>query len=426
LDGLFTQEDLVYVCLGGNQAWDWNDPDPAFGFDDFAVYDVALSPAQIAKIIADKTAADPIAVPDLVYFNDFSSTEGLTIVGGQGSFETSTDNNFAQYYQNRPNGVTYRQHYLTMPSSVFSSINSSSTGISIGMWVNGTLAHGSNFYWSPLFCALDQAPVNGSTEWTMFYGGANGYLRYNMNEYTGGWCDFTGAQNDNPGHDNDSNPINELSSVWLDDNNWHYYTVTLTNAESGKAIVYVDGVKQQSWTADFRGLFNTISNLGYVCLGGCQYGNNPDADAAFAFDDFAVYNKALTAEEIAEIIADKNYTPTYAYSVKASYGGNTKTLASGTGESGTSVTVAYPRYILDGTTLYEAAAINNKYSKTFTLSSDNQEEVITYNTSTIPDVYYYAEAEDVLSGATSDRVDASNGKLGGRQKSNSTYPKIRR
>ena len=43
ISGLFTNgADLKYICLGGNQAWDWGDNDPGFWFDDFAVYDKAL------------------------------------------------------------------------------------------------------------------------------------------------------------------------------------------------------------------------------------------------------------------------------------------------------------------------------------------------------------------------------------------------
>ncbi len=32
-----------YITLGGNQAFDWGDPDPGFMFDDFAVYNKELS-----------------------------------------------------------------------------------------------------------------------------------------------------------------------------------------------------------------------------------------------------------------------------------------------------------------------------------------------------------------------------------------------
>jgi hypothetical protein len=45
---------LKYICLGGNQSNNYADPDPAFGFDDFAVYDVALSKTQIDQIRANK------------------------------------------------------------------------------------------------------------------------------------------------------------------------------------------------------------------------------------------------------------------------------------------------------------------------------------------------------------------------------------
>lgn len=54
--GLFTNgADLKYICLGGNQAWNWGDNDAGFMFDDIAVYDKVLNEAQIKKIITDKT-----------------------------------------------------------------------------------------------------------------------------------------------------------------------------------------------------------------------------------------------------------------------------------------------------------------------------------------------------------------------------------
>jgi hypothetical protein len=41
---------LTHVCLGGNQAWSWGDPDPGFWFDDFAMYNYELSEADILRI----------------------------------------------------------------------------------------------------------------------------------------------------------------------------------------------------------------------------------------------------------------------------------------------------------------------------------------------------------------------------------------
>jgi hypothetical protein len=61
--GIFTNgADLTYICLGGNQAWNWNDPDPAYLFDKVKIYSDALTGEQIsalyqnpAKVSAGKT-----------------------------------------------------------------------------------------------------------------------------------------------------------------------------------------------------------------------------------------------------------------------------------------------------------------------------------------------------------------------------------
>jgi hypothetical protein len=44
--------DLKYICLGGNQAWDWGDNDPGFAFDDICCFNVALSAAQIKALMS--------------------------------------------------------------------------------------------------------------------------------------------------------------------------------------------------------------------------------------------------------------------------------------------------------------------------------------------------------------------------------------
>jgi hypothetical protein len=55
IKGLFSNgADLKYICLGGNQAWNWGDPDPGFMFDDITIYNVELSAEQITMIIAQK------------------------------------------------------------------------------------------------------------------------------------------------------------------------------------------------------------------------------------------------------------------------------------------------------------------------------------------------------------------------------------
>jgi hypothetical protein len=55
IKGLFSNgADLKYICLGGNQAWNWGDQDPGFMFDDIAIYDMELSAKQIESIMANK------------------------------------------------------------------------------------------------------------------------------------------------------------------------------------------------------------------------------------------------------------------------------------------------------------------------------------------------------------------------------------
>lgn len=411
------------VCLGGNQSWGWADIDAAFGYDDFVVYDRALTAGQIAKIISTKKAIEPVSVPTPVYFNDFSSTTGLTQVGS-GEFIDDADPHFGKVYHNDPNNTSaVRTNYLKLPSDVLSH-SATTKEMTIGFWVNKR--NEDNYFYTPLFAAYGAAPgANGNT-WPMFVCETRGLIQLNC----AGYCDF-GIYDSSPGTTyNDGTPY--VNTTWLDDSKWHYYTVALT---ATTAKVYIDGELKNGWTVDgtsdgqvISGLFTGGSNLTYVTLGGNQAWNWNDADPAFAFDDFAVYDVALTPEQIAQIITDKSsgVTPTltYDYTVMASYGGKTKTISSGTGENGASITVAYPRYILDGTKLYEAAATSNNYSKTFTLSSENQEETVAYSASTTSNVYYYAEAEDVLSGATSDLPAASNGKLGGRQKSSSNYTEL--
>ena len=52
--GLFTNGgDLKYICLGGNQAWDWADNDAGFELDDIQFWNTALSPAQIQAVMSD-------------------------------------------------------------------------------------------------------------------------------------------------------------------------------------------------------------------------------------------------------------------------------------------------------------------------------------------------------------------------------------
>jgi hypothetical protein len=79
--GLFTNgADLKYICLGGNQAWDWGDPDPAYLYDDVAIYSSALTIDQIKVNIAAK---NPTAINQLISgpSGELTGTEYFNIGG---------------------------------------------------------------------------------------------------------------------------------------------------------------------------------------------------------------------------------------------------------------------------------------------------------------------------------------------------------
>ena len=73
LDGFLSEEgasQLKYICLGGNQAWDWQDPDAAYLLDNVGIYSSALTNDEIKEIINANTngtttpPADDTQTPD--------------------------------------------------------------------------------------------------------------------------------------------------------------------------------------------------------------------------------------------------------------------------------------------------------------------------------------------------------------------------
>jgi len=107
---------------------------------------------------------------------------------------------------------------------------------------------------------------------------------------------------------------------------------------------------------------------------------------------------------------------TYSYSVVAKDGSNNElaTLASGSYTEGdAAITVAYPRWILSGTTLYSCGTGAISYKTTFTPDANDYVKTITYNSSTVDDVIFYTEGEDVVGVTEASNADrASMGKMG--------------
>jgi len=105
--GLFSNgSELQYICLGGNQAWNWGDNDPGFWFDDIAIYNQELSKAQIKAIMGLKT--------NVAYGNTFSNDADNMTLKGAGTFVNDETPGFGKIFQNAVGGL--RENYLVFPS----------------------------------------------------------------------------------------------------------------------------------------------------------------------------------------------------------------------------------------------------------------------------------------------------------------------
>ena len=258
-----------------------------------------------AGIMSSAAWADVLPTP--VYFNNFetavSGSDGIEIVGN-GVFESDADARFGRIFHNDP-GTTpakkFRTNFLKLPTTLLSSSGANtSKKLTVGFWVNKKNAV--DFYNSPIFTAYNAAPTgegNKSNTWPMMAMETRGILLSNN------YGIFNSENSDNV------NGTNTLSTAWLDDGNWHYYTCVITETT---CVIYCDGRILNSFLVDnsddhnLSHIFGNLNNLTYVCLGGNQawdWSGSLDIDPAFGFDDFAVYDAALTQAQINEIINNK-------------------------------------------------------------------------------------------------------------------------
>lgn len=84
VSGLFNvASELKYIALGGNQAWGWNDPDPAFMFDKLKIYAGALTSAQINSLMTSDGLVAPVLTANktAVYLDDRHLVETIVVNG---------------------------------------------------------------------------------------------------------------------------------------------------------------------------------------------------------------------------------------------------------------------------------------------------------------------------------------------------------
>ncbi len=283
--GLFSNGgDFKHICLGGNQAWNWGDPDPGFWFDDIAIYDQELSPETIKTIMNLKNA---------MYLNTFSGGAGDATVMGGGSFIDNATPGFGKIFKNAVGGM--RENYLKLPSNALSGV-ASTDELTIAMWVNSTDA--GDYFWNPLFTAYGDNGTANPTMACQYRGIVATNTEIGAN--TGAeFCDF-------------GNELSDAGEVilyhgdrdWLADKEWHLFTATFTPT---RVIVYLDGVVANAWTLDgtSRGQIcnlQAISALNNICICGNQQWDWGDPDPGFGIDDVMLYNRVLTPDEIKQIM----------------------------------------------------------------------------------------------------------------------------
>lgn len=155
------------------------------------------------------------------------------------------------------------------------------------------------------------------------------------------------------------------------------YTIKYVDA-SGKDIkeaVEYDGIIGQNFTA-----------------------TTEDMTAVYTSDKKYIYEsgnetKVAVKEAASNVITLKfREAETYNYTVNNNINDYS---VSGTAFEGENATVAFSQYILKDGVLYEASAIGQEYNLTFAVNENNTVKTINYKETSIDNVAYYSEAEDI-------------------------------
>ena len=234
---------------------------------------------------------------------------------------------FGNYFQNIPKAQFYdrsaRQNYMraVLKDGALSDIKKTGAA-TIGFWVNGRVAvdaglsyfDASMLYLSGPNYSAHHAPTedNGTEASDKQYqsmfnircnGNTNGFLkdasskqvRYYADDMFGDYCDHSGEAGF------------YKKNLYLD-RNWHYVTMVMYN-DLRNVDMYVDGEltnSRKNIVGSNQDLKAGLDSINHIIIGGLNatyttFGYDP----AFAFDDIVIYSRALSSQEINQIISDK-------------------------------------------------------------------------------------------------------------------------
>lgn len=233
---------------------------------------------------------------------------------------------FGNYFQNIPKAQFYDrsagQNYMraVLKDKALSPIRTSGEA-TIGFWVNGRVAVDAGLSYNdasmlyltgPWRHPADVDGENNRREYQSMFnircnGNTNGFLnsktgnqvRYYADDMFGDLCD------------NETTERYYKKNLYLD-RNWHYVTMVMYN-DLRNVDMYVDGEltnSRKNIVGSDQDLKAGLDSINHIIIGGLNatyttFGYDP----AFAFDDIVIYSRALSSQEINQIISDKKYSP---------------------------------------------------------------------------------------------------------------------
>lgn len=171
-------------------------------------------------------------------------------------------------------------------------------------------------------------------------------------------------------------------------------TVTYTTAQTAAYTIKYVCNSTEIKTAETRtGIVNQAPELESSDKDDIKVTTDGVLSAKYIYSSDDAASQTIASDGSTVITVNFREASKYTYTINAVGGSKTVQLASGSNFEGETLSVAYPRYLLDGTDLYKKEPISNDYHQTYTLTG-NLEENLTY-TKDLSNVVYYKEAEDI-------------------------------
>ena len=122
---------------------------------------------------------------------------------------------------------------------------------------------------------------------------------------------------------------------------------------------------------------------------------NDDETIKYIYSSDDSDGKTIASDNSTEVTITYREAGNYSYALYASVNGETTELGSGSYFEGETVYVPYPYYMNSDGTLYYYGATSSQYRYPITLESESNEVTLTYTESTITNVIFLSEGEDI-------------------------------